>query len=141
MPPLRSQKNNISNLSSIYINLLNIKLVKEVIGFEPQALEALENFEWPYNLDQFKRVLCELVTAADSPYIKLESVLDILRREGKYLAPREAQPGKPFELDKTLQEINLIIAKRVLSEENGNQSATAKRLGISRATLWRMLQN
>ena len=43
-------------------------------------------------------------------------------------------------LNRTLEEINLDILCRVLAEEGGNQSAAAKRLGISRTTLWRMLQ-
>ncbi len=35
---------------------------------------------------------------------------------------------------------NALHLCRVLAEEGGNQSAAAKRLGISRTTLWRMLQ-
>ena len=39
----------------------------------------------------------------------------------------------------TLEEINGQIVRRVLEECGGNQTQAAKRLGICRTTLWRML--
>ena len=41
---------------------------------------------------------------------------------------------------KTLEEISLLAIRQALVEEKGNQTAAANRLGISRTTLWRMLQ-
>ena len=43
--------------------------------------------------------------------------------------------------DMTLDEITRKIVEHSLAENNGNQSLTARRLGISRSTLWRMLGN
>ena len=40
----------------------------------------------------------------------------------------------------TLEEINQDIALRVIQETGGNQTAAAKRLGISRTTLWRLVK-
>lgn len=42
-----------------------------------------------------------------------------------------------IDLNKTLEEINQDFIEFVLSEENYNYSKSAKRLGISRSTLWR----
>lgn len=39
-----------------------------------------------------------------------------------------------------LSEISQDVALRVVVEAGGNQTAAAKRLGISRTTLWRLLQ-
>lgn len=140
MPALRDQKASIQNLASLYISSLNLKLAKGVIGFEPEALADLEAFGWPYNFDQFKRVIGELVMVTNSSYIQLSSVTDVLRKEKKLVAPA-ARTGALLNLNRTLQEINLDIIKQVLAEEHDNQSATARRLGISRSTLWRILQS
>lgn len=43
--------------------------------------------------------------------------------------------------DKTLQEIEIGYVKKILEEEEFNQTRAAKRLGISRATLWRKMKN
>ena len=44
-------------------------------------------------------------------------------------------------LEGTLDQINRQIIHLVLEEESGNQSRTARRLGISRTTLWRLLNS
>ena len=42
--------------------------------------------------------------------------------------------------DLTLEQVDLMVLQKVLASEKGNQKRTAERLGISRTTLWRMLQ-
>ena len=48
--------------------------------------------------------------------------------------------AEPLNLNQTMNEINQDVALRVVAEMGGNQTAAAKRLGISRTTLWRLLQ-
>jgi transcriptional regulator with PAS, ATPase and Fis domain len=141
IPPLRMHKSDIPNFASLYISILNMKLAKEMIGFEPEALASLEAYDWPYNIDQFKRVINELVTIADSPYIKLSSVTKLLCQEMQMVCPAVKPVNTSLNINRTLQEINYDILHQVIADENGNQSAAARRLGISRTTLWRMLQN
>ena len=139
IPPLRHQTNNIPNLCSLLINNLNIKLGKEILGFEQGALPLLTSYQWPGNHEQFHRVLNELTTITTSTYIKTEDVKRIFHKEdSKDL--KSTTPSTSLDLSKTLEEINLEILQQVLIDENGNQSNTAKRLGISRSTLWRMMQ-
>lgn len=133
--PMRAHLSDMPNLSSLYISSLNLKLAKEVIGIEPEGIQQLQSYCWPGNYDQFQRIMYELVAAADAPYIRSAAVGRLLRRELPGLTPAGS-----MDLNRTLEEINLDILKQVLAEENGNQSTAAKRLGISRTTLWRMLQ-
>lgn len=135
IPPLREHLEDIPNLVSLYISALNMRLSTEVIGIEPAAMQMLQTYNWPYNYDQLKRIISELVSAAKTPYIDAESVSKLLRRE---LPIQSASLS--LDLNRTLEEINFDIAQQILAEEHGNQSSTAKRLGISRTTLWRMLQ-
>ena len=46
-----------------------------------------------------------------------------------------------LDLKRPLDEINQDIIHAVLEETKGNQTAAAKRLGISRTTLWRLLKS
>lgn len=137
IPPLRSRLLEIPNLASLYISTLNMELAKEIIGLEPEAAASLQNYEWPQNYNQFKRVMKELAIMTDTPYIKASSVSRMLMREKP---PVAVSVGTGLNLDRTLEEINLDILRYVLSQEGGNQTIAAKRLGISRTTLWRMLQ-
>ena len=54
--------------------------------------------------------------------------------------PHAENSAVPLDLNRTLDEINQDVALRVVEETGGNQTAAAKRLGISRTTLWRLLR-
>ena len=56
-------------------------------------------------------------------------------------ALRAENAAVPLDLGRSLEEINQDVARRVLEETGGNQTAAAKRLGISRTTLWRLLKD
>lgn len=139
LSPLRDRKADIPNLSSLYISVLNMRLAKEIIGFEPNAMKLLQEYNWPFNYDQFKRILNELVVSASSSYVTETAVSELL---GKELSDAFINDnGKIYvNLNQTLEQINYDIVKILLNEEANNQSNVAKRLGISRTTLWRMLQ-
>lgn len=139
MPSLRSHKEAIPQLASLYISTLNMQYAKEIIGLEPEGLRLLEGYDWPNNYDQFKRILNELVLGADTPYIKTEAIRNLLKREIRMFG-ESSNGGLDVQKNLTLEQMDLLILKQVLAQEHGNQSAVAKRLGISRTTLWRMLQ-
>lgn len=148
LPPLREHAGEIPTLASLYLNMLNTSMENQVIGLEPEALKLLQEYSWPYNYTQFKRILNELVLSAASPYIQAGSVEALLKEEKKPSQPRENSQASSalkegqyvLDLTRPLSDINREIIQTVLNEMNGNQSATAKRLGIGRSTLWRYLK-
>ena len=106
-------------------------------------MRKLQKFDWPRNYSQFQRIVKELAMMTEQPYITAEAVEEVLKREGSVVpvGDRGEDTEAPLDLNRTLQEINRDIVLRTLERENGNQSRTAERLGISRTTLWRMLKN
>lgn len=140
LPPLRERLDEIPTLSSLYLSTLNINLAKQIIGFEPEALKLLEEYTWPYNYTQFKRILCELSIITTTPYITYEHVESLLKKENGLVLGKNTTLGLSFNLNRSLEEINQEIIQLVLKQTDGNQSAAAKRLGISRTTLWRYLK-
>ena len=140
LPPLRSHREDLPHLASLYISLLNMRDTREIVGVEPEAMRLLEAYHWPANHDQFKRVLQELAMLTDTPHITLANVQRVLHREERMYPSRTAAPTADILRGKTLEEIDLLALKLALAECNGNQRAAAEKLGISRTTLWRMLQ-
>lgn len=141
VPPLRTQSELIPAMISLYLNRLNITQSHEIIGMEPNASALMKSFSWPYNHAQLKRVLNELASASEDSIIQFECVRRILQLEnvspivesvtGEMVANR-------FDISRTLEEMTADIVQRVLTECSGNQTNAAKRLGISRTTLWRI---
>ena len=106
-------------------------------------MTLLQGFQWPHNYTQFRRVLGELAVTAPGQAIPAESVRQLLRKERHVgaFSLRAENAAVPLDLGRTMEEINQDIAHRVLEETGGNQTAAAKRLGISRTTLWRLLKD
>lgn len=134
--PLRDRKEELSVLSSIYLNSYNIEYAKQISGFTPDALECLKQYDWPGNLEQFKRILRQLVQTTDSPYITKNSISSVLDREQKI----EPAGNGIISIDKPLADIEHDVINAVLDKYNGNQTKAANHLGISRTTLWKHLQ-
>ncbi|MDR1378654.1 MAG: PrpR N-terminal domain-containing protein [Synergistaceae bacterium] len=142
MPPLRQRPGDIPNLCSLYINEINTTTGGEVIGLTPEAMRLMMEYRWEYNLGQLKRVLTELAVLSASPYISAEEVERALATESALTrGDRQNFDNQACALDlgKSLENITSDIVRIVLSQENMNQSKAARRLGISRSTLWRML--
>jgi len=141
LSPLRERVMEIPSLSSIYLGSLNVELGKQIIGFEPRALELLQQYNWPQNYTQFKRLLNELAVVTTTPYITSISVSNLLDKERNTIGSNlnTVDNGSLLNLDRPLDEITQDIINQVLAQKNGNQAATAKQLGISRTTLWRYL--
>lgn len=144
LPVLASRRGEIPPMANLYLSRLNLELGKQLIGFEPQAMKLLEEFDWPMNYTQFKRVLTEAATATDTSYIRGATIAEILQNErssGMYHLMFQNRGNGPVGAmpDMTLQEMNEAIIAAVLEENKGNQSRTAQQLGISRTTLWRYI--
>jgi transcriptional regulator with PAS, ATPase and Fis domain len=136
LSPLRERRETIEGLVSLFIHECNIKFGKQVIGVVSKGIEKIKDFEWPNNMIQLKRVVSELVIGTKGSYINLAQVENALNNE---IHSTGIQVNK-LDLSKTLNEITKNVVKSVLSDENMNQTRAAKRLGISRSTLWRLIK-
>ena len=138
--PLRERRDDIPLLCAHYINSLNASLGRQIAGFEPAALKAVQTFLWESNLIQFRRIVEALVLITSTAYISYENTMKLLSQESALWASGGTERFQ-FNLNQSLASINCDIARFVLHEENGNHSRAAERLGISRSTLWRMLSS
>jgi len=138
MEPLRENPSEINFLSNLLLNHYNMEYGRHVLGFGAKAMEALEQYEWPGNISQLAQLMSVLVRQSKDPYISDSLVRFYLSKDEKELYSDTFWLKINFSM--TLKEIDRYIAECVLQQESWNQTKTAKRLGISRSTLWRMLQ-
>ncbi|MDR1482208.1 MAG: sigma 54-interacting transcriptional regulator, partial [Synergistaceae bacterium] len=135
-PSLNDYAEDIPSLATLFLNELNVEFGKQVIGFEEDAMEALRQFHWEFNIEQFRRVMRELIVLTDSNYINLERVRSVLKNQ---ISQHTTDP-LGLQLNGTLDDIVSNVIRGVLAQEGMNQSKAAKRLGISRSTMWRKLR-
>ncbi len=146
LKPTRERSDDLQTLCALYLNSLNQSMANQIIGLEPDALRQLQEYDWPYNYMQFKRILSELALITRTPYILADDVQALLEKERGLAAPgggtaaRSSSGSVSLDLMRPLSEITMDIVHIVLAEKGGNQSAAAKQLGIGRSTLWRYLK-
>lgn len=142
IPPLREHAEDIWEISNLYINSLNLEYGKQIVGIQPEAALQLEKFPWPQNLVQLKQTLRSAMISTDSSYISSKNLSFILNSAAAASGlGTGCGDSTGIDFSRPLHEIEYQIANHVLQMENNNQTRTAKRLGISRSTLWRILKN
>lgn len=149
--PLREQKNDIVPSAALYIDTLNQNLGRQVVGLEDGAAKLLIEYDYPCNRTQFKRILKKAVLETSTAYISRDTIEKILKEESAFfpddheahmITHSKALPEKEgfsLNLEQPLDRINQDIVQHILNSCNGNQTAAAKKLGISRTTLWRYI--
>lgn len=140
LAPLRERTEDIPSIATLYISEANIELGKQVVGFDPDALELMQKFHWSQNLTQFKRIIRQLIVLTDGYYISAELVNRLLKEENPKISVPPKAGYEMINLQQSLDDITYDIVRMVLEQENMNKTKAVERLKISRSTLWRMLQ-
>lgn len=137
-PSLAQRREDIPYLINLFVNDINLKNGKHVAGLTPDAILELQNFQWERNVDQLYEYVQQLVMAADSDHVSYDRVHRLLQ-EYQYSVDRNDEDFV-LNMNQPLDSIIYDLVYHIYQKENMNQTHTAKRLGISRSTLWRMLK-
>ncbi|MBA3598909.1 MAG: sigma-54-dependent Fis family transcriptional regulator [Methylibium sp.] len=152
LPPLRER----SDLMVLADKLLKRECRGRLPRLDEEVLRLMQGYGWPGNIRQLATVLrTAAALVGDEGVIAVqhlsEDFLHDARRtvgpEGPASLPSsEAQPAaasgatpEPAGVPRTLQQLELDTVKRVLEEAGGNISVAARRLGVSRNTIYRRL--
>lgn len=134
IPPLRERPEDIPLLAEYFLNRFKKETKKAIKGFSPEAMESLLSHSWPGNIRELENAVERAVVICQGEWITADQ---IIIGTGN-LTASETYRGK------TLKDaINLFKAhfvRKALEENNWNQTATAKALGIQRTYLSRLLK-
>lgn len=76
IPPLRESKEDIPNFLNHFLRVSNKTFRKKILGFSPEALEILVNYDWPGNIRELKNIVNRLVLVETEKYISVKSIPD-----------------------------------------------------------------
>ena len=143
IPPLRERKEDISLLVNFFIKKYGYKFKKIVEGISEEGMQILENYDWPGNIRQLENIIERLVVRTDKNFIMTNLVKEIMKLQygGGVIDNYQKQDNINYPLSGNLENIEKNIIKEIINEEKGNKAAAARRLGISRTTLWRKMNN
>ena len=135
IPSLNERKKDIPVFAHFLIQQYNKEYSRQIIGLDKDAVPAFQQYGWPFDVEQFEQIMFQLLQNCTGHYIT-SGDLEILS-DSSFSKAAEKKSLVP--LTGTLEEIELRIIQEIVKEENMNYTKAAKRLGISRSTLWRKL--
>lgn len=100
----------------------------------PALLDALQDYEWPGNVRELENLMERLVVLTDGPRLGLEFLPEKMLR----VLP-DASVSDETTLEGAVAAIKRRMIINALQSEGGNKVAAAKRLGISRSYLHRLI--
>jgi len=142
MPPLRERKEDIPLLIRGFLRHFCKANEKTLVDLTADAMDALLTYNWPGNVRELRTAIEHGVVMGTGPKITVRDLPTALRQAASAVLPRGISAAKAFgekssPLDIRETEKKLIM--QALAATNGNVTAAAKKLGISRRTLHRKI--
>ncbi len=125
MPALRQRPEDLLPLFHGFVAQAGGATAKRVEGWTEEVERMILAHPWPGNLHEMRALAFAAVLAARGPKLSSGEVAAGMR------APCPDEQAAPA----TLRDVSHRYARKVLARENGNVSAAARTLGLSRCTL------
>ena len=129
IPPLREREGDAPLLARNFLERFASEQGKRFKGFTPDALKAIEGYTWPGNVRELENRIKRAIILAEGPQVTADDL---------ELTPPEENP-LPFNLRKVREDAEKRALARGLSHANGNLSRASELMGITRPTLYALL--
>jgi len=129
-PPLRKREDDVQLLARAYFDKFKSESRGVVRGFSRQAMKVMANYEWPGNVRELINRVRQAVVLSDN----------------RLLTPRDLGLEKRVSsngfltLEEARSRAEQDTIRRALRRNQNNVTAAARQLGVSRATLYRVLE-
>jgi len=134
LPPLRERAEDIPGLAAHFAAKAAEKHGRATPQLQPALVDSLYEYEWPGNVRELENLMERLVLLDRGATLGLEFLPEKML---KVMPAPGVSSDKTFEGAVTALKRRLIVT--ALEAENGNKVAAAKRLGISRSYLHRLI--
>jgi len=128
VPPLRDRGNDILVLSEFFLKKFANRYNKPEMRISRLAGEKLMKYGWPGNIRELQHTIEKAVILSES---------NVLKPEDLFVKNSTAQVNQAFS---TLEEMERQMMQQALDQNNGNLTAAAAQLGITRQTLYNRLK-
>jgi transcriptional regulator of acetoin/glycerol metabolism len=139
LPPLADRREDLPALAQLFLEERNAEDTRQVGGFSREALDRLDAYPWPGNLDELARMVAEMHAKAAGPEIGVEDLPPRIRQAAD-AAARPRRPDETILLDEFLARVERELIERALVRAKGNKARAARLLGMTRPRLYRRLQ-
>src|SRR5688572_2974854 len=133
LPPLRERPEDIPLLTAYFATKSAEKHGHPTPELAPELIDVLQEYEWPGNVRELENLIERLVVLSSGPSLGIEFVPEKMLR---------ALPGTNVTDESTLEGAVATLKRKMIVNAlhtEGNKVAAAKKLGISRSYLHRLI--
>jgi len=139
IPPLRQRKADIWPLCLYYLGKQTLELKKKISHIEKDCQNMLEESFWQGNVRELKNCMAKAAVMTSTCHIGKEQISALVNTDKSDASDIYDYFSSKYDkelLTSSVEELEKAIIKRCLQDENNNHTTTAKKLGISRVTLY-----
>lgn len=130
IPPLRERGDDILLFIDTFLRKFAAKYQRQEIRMHEQTVGKLREYHWPGNIRELQHTIEKAVILSEGNVIRPKDIL--IKQTWK---PQATTPVVP-----NLEEVERQAIITAIRQNNGNLTATAEQLGVSRQTLYNKLK-
>ncbi|MDI9606628.1 MAG: sigma-54 dependent transcriptional regulator [Bacteroidota bacterium] len=127
IPPLRERVEDIPLLASFFLGIYSAKYNNPGLKFDHEVMEQMKRYAWPGNVRELQHAVEKAVILSEG---------DTLTQHN-FIFPDNTRVDSPV---RTLEEMERQMIESTIREHEGNVSAAADQLGITRQTLYNKIK-
>ncbi len=130
IPPLRERQGDRSLLAHAFLERFVQTQGRALRGFTPDAIQAIESHPWPGNVREMENTIKRSVIMSDGPQVNQSDL---------GLAQQADTDNEPLNLRQVREEAERGAVVKAMARCNGNVAHAAEMLGVSRPTLYDLM--
>jgi len=134
VPPLRERRNDISLLAHHILNQVLKNSDRKMVQISREVLDALNRHDWPGNVRELQNAIHFATVKCKGEVLQLDHFPPAIAAAANKSSENGSRRGRKQKI------LDMDSVQRKLEETGGNKMEAAKRLGISRATLYKYLE-
>jgi Nif-specific regulatory protein len=135
IPPLRQRPEDIPELAQFFLKKFNREIKKSFTGFAENAMETMLSYSWPGNIRELENCIERACVIGKDVLIQSE---DLLLKHANAVIVNENNSDRNLKTALNLFKTRYI--RKILEENDWNQTETAKALDIQRTYLSRLIK-
>jgi len=130
VPPLRERRQDILEIAKVFLERFSSEHNRQLSGFTPEAIAALEGYDWPGNIRELRNEIERATLLAPS-----NSAVDRSHFSERLGGGQDLVGPVKGTLKEVMERLETVVLQAALKRHDGNRTQCAKSLGISRQAL------
>lgn len=130
IPPLRARGTDVVLIARIFLSQSIKSIKKNIKGFTDEAIQSILKYSWPGNVRELENKIKRAAILAETPYITAKDLA----------LPTIAENLGRLNLKEIREEVERNAVLQAYALANGNLSKVSQLLGITRPTLYNLIE-